>query len=95
MGVRMQFKNLDHNILYCLDKERRRDKFQKTVHPQVIYKTFADIPEKDIAETLRSLDNRGLLKRDPVDQTLFLTASGKDAAKRIGRRLEVLRGSAR
>ena len=87
----MEFKNLDHNILYRLDEERRSANLQKTVHPEVIYKAFADIPERNITEILWSLENRGLIGLDPSARKLSLTATGRDAVRKIRRRLERLR----
>jgi len=92
MGVFMEFKNLDRNVLYCLDEKRRQAGFPKAVRPEVIYKAFADIPAKNITETLWSLDGRGLLTLDPDARRLSLTAAGKDAVKKMRRRLERLQG---
>ena len=86
----MEFKNLDCNILYRVDEERRRANLQKTVYPEVIYEAFADIPAKNITETLWFLNNRGLLDLDPDASKLSLTATGKDAVKKMRRRLERL-----
>ena len=88
----MKFKNLEHNILYRLDEERRGANFVKAVHTDVIYKAFADIPEKSITKTLRFLDNRGLLDLDPNAQKLSLTATGKAAVKNMRRHVEILGG---
>jgi hypothetical protein len=84
----MKFKNLDQNILYRLDEELKHTRFQNALHPEVIYRAFADIPDSNITEALGSLKNRGLIGLDQNARKLFLTVPGKDAVRKFGRPLE-------
>jgi hypothetical protein len=75
--ISMELRNLEINILHRLCEELLRRNRCGPVEADVIYQAYSDIPDKNIASSIRSLVNRGLLIEDKTGSQLFITDSGR------------------
>jgi len=72
----VELQNLDKNILYRICELLVEGDPCRPVETRLIYRTYADLPGEKIAASIHSLVEKGFLREEEQQQSLFLTTSG-------------------
>ena len=72
----MKFKNLERNILYLLGKEWLKSRTLSSLDTRWIFDKFSDIPDKNIYEALRTINEGGLVELTSNGRNIALTQKG-------------------
>lgn len=73
----MKIRNLDTNIVYRVCEELTRRNQCGPLEVDFIYRTFADLPDEEIAANIRTLVERGWLQESENRLFLYLTDLGQ------------------
>ena len=72
----MKFNNLERNILYLLGKEWLKSRTLGSLNTRWIFDKFSDIPDTNIYEALRTIEDRGLVELSSNYRNNALTQKG-------------------
>jgi hypothetical protein len=73
----MKFNNIERNILYLLSNEYLKSGgILSSFDTKLIFDQFSDIPDKNMKDALKSINERGLVDLTSNYRTLSLTQKG-------------------
>jgi hypothetical protein len=79
----MEFNNIERNILYLLGNEWLKSGTLGPFETKWIFEQYADIPDKNMKQALRSIKQRGLVDFPSDYRNIYLTQKGLSNIKVI------------
>jgi len=79
----MEFKNLERNILFLLGNQWLKSGNRGPFDTKWILEKFSDIPQKNMIEALRSINERDFIELTSNDHKISLTEKGLTKIKVI------------
>jgi hypothetical protein len=79
----MEMRNLDRNILFYLCEELTDRNSCDSLAAELIYQTFSDIPDENIARAIQSMTHKGWIEEDMNQSRFYVTNCGRSKIRSI------------